>query len=553
MTRALCTPRAAHRAPLFAAWLVALTLVSCGPKAPPITTPAAPPPATAGAQAQPAPPAPPVAGGTTSVGGAKASPYKTAPTPAEATESTPADDLRRELDRIFKAPAFDRMFWGVQVQSLNTGEVLYASNETKLLMPASNMKIVTLAAAAERLGWDYTFETKVVPKGQVERGTLRGDLVIVGSGDPTVNGRAGTATAVFEEWASRLRSAGITTIAGRVVADDRTFDAEPLGAGWSWDYLVYGYAAPVTALQFNENVAELAIRPGAAEGLPATVVVRPEGTGLAIVNHVTTSAAGSQAVLQIRRLAGSSRLDITGTVPAAAKEIVRSVAVDDPVRFFAQALKDVLVQNGIAVRGEAVNARGLERPPDVTSIEPLFVRRSAPLAEIARVLMKVSQNLYAETLVKTLGAQSGAGSVEAGEKVIQDVLESWGIAPDSHVLLDGSGLSRYNYVTAQMLVQILRHIYVDARHRQPFIDALPVAGVEGGTLARRMRGTRAAGNARAKTGSIANVRALSGFVETADGEPLAFSMLANNFTLPQTTIDQTIDLAVERLANFTRK
>jgi D-alanyl-D-alanine carboxypeptidase/D-alanyl-D-alanine-endopeptidase (penicillin-binding protein 4) len=119
--------------------------------------------------------------------------------------------------------------------------------------------------------------------------------------------------------------------------------------------------------------------------------------------------------------------------------------------------------------------------------------------------------------------------------------------------VDGSGLSRYNYVTAQTIVQILRHIYMDPRHRAPFIDALPTGGVEGGTIARRFRGTRAAGNVHAKTGSIANVRALSGFVQTEDGEPLVFSIIANNFTQPQAAIDAATDLAVERLANFTRQ
>jgi len=169
------------------------------------------------------------------------------------------------------------------------------------------------------------------------------------------------------------------------------------------------------------------------------------------------------------------------------------------------------------------------------------------------VLMKVSQNLYAETLVKTLGLQAGTGTVEAGDKVVHDVIEGWGVDPGSYVLVDGSGLSRYNYVTAETIVRILRHIYMDPRHRTPFIEALPTGGVEGGTIARRFRGTRAAGNVHAKTGSIANVRALSGFVQTADGEPLVFSIIANNFTQPQATIDAATDLAVERLANFTRQ
>jgi D-alanyl-D-alanine carboxypeptidase/D-alanyl-D-alanine-endopeptidase (penicillin-binding protein 4) len=448
------------------------------------------------------------------------------------------------------------MLWGIEVQSLATGEVLYALNPTKLVMPASNMKVVTLAAAAERLGWDYTFETRLLAAGPVERGVLKGDLVIVGSGDPTINGRAGSATAVFEDWAARLHDAGITTIEGGVVADDRSFDAETLGAGWSWDYLVYGYAAPVTALQFNENVAEILVRPGPAVGAPASVSIREEGTGLSVVNDVTTSPAGERPALELRRMAGSDRVDASGTIPLGSPETARTVAVDNPARFFAQAFRAVLVKSGIRVRDAGVAIRTLDTVPDLSSATVLVTRRSAPLSEIAKVLMKVSQNLYAETLIKTLGLQSGEGSIEAGDQVVHEVLDSWGVEPGSYLLVDGSGLSRYNYLTADTLVRVLRHIYLDPRHRGPFIEALPaggVSGAEGGTLARRFVGTRAAGNVHAKTGSIANVRALSGFLQTTDGEPLVFSIIANNFTQPQATVDATTDLAVERLANFTRK
>jgi D-alanyl-D-alanine carboxypeptidase/D-alanyl-D-alanine-endopeptidase (penicillin-binding protein 4) len=534
--------RAAWR--VLAAWLLALVVISCGPKTPPSVAPA--PPRTATAAATPPAPAPtaiPAAPG--------AATPATAPPPA-IRQATAVDQLRSELDRLFNSPAFDRMLWGVQVQSLATGEILYRLNPTKLVMPASNMKIVTLAAAAERLGWDYTFETTLLAAGPIGHGVLKGDLVIVGSGDPTINGRSGNPTGVFEDWAARLREAGITAIEGQIVADDRAFDAESLGAGWSWDYLAYDYAAPVSALQYNENEAEIVIRAGADVGRPAVVSVRPEWTGLQIDNHVTTAAAGGRSAIELRRLPGSDRLDVAGVVPLGT-ETARAAAVDNPARFFAAALRSVLVKSGIRVRGDGVAIRDLDTVPDVSVATMILSRRSAPLSEIARVLMKVSQNLYAETLVKTLGLQAGAGTTEAGDKVVQEVIGAWGVEPGSYVLFDGSGLSRYNYVTAETIAQILRHVYMDPRLRAPFIDALPTAGVEGGTLARRFKGTRAAGNVHAKTGSISNVRALSGFVETADGEPLVFSIIANNFTQPQAAIDATTDLAVERLANFTRK
>ncbi len=534
---------------LLSAWLIAFVVFGCGPKAPPAVPRTMPPPA-ASAPAAPAPtatatPRQPAAPAT----GLSAVAEEQAP-------ATPTGQLRSELDKLFGAAAFDRMLWGIEVQSLTTGEVLYQMNPTKLVMPASNMKVVTLAAAAERLGWDYTFETRLLAAGPIERGVLKGDLVVVGSGDPTINGRAGNLTAVFEDWAARLRESGISAIDGRIVADDRAFDTESLGAGWSWDYLVYGYAAPVTALQFNENVAEVVVRPGATVGSPAVISVRQDGSGLSVVNHVTTSPAGERPSIALRRMAGSDRVDASGTVPLGAAETARTVAVDDPARFFAQALRAVLVKSGIRVRDQGVAIRTLDTVPDLSLATTLLTRRSVPLSEIAKVLMKVSQNLYAETLIKTLGMQAGEGSIEAGDKVVQEVLDSWGVEPGSYVLVDGSGLSRYNYLTADTLVRVLRHIYLDPRHRGPFVEALPVggiAGTDGGTLARRFVGTRAAGNVHAKTGSIANVRALSGFVQSADGEPLVFSIVANNFTQPSSTIDATIDLAVERLANFTRK
>ncbi len=182
----------------------------------------------------------------------------------------------------------------------------------------------------------------------------------------------------------------------------------------------------------------------------------------------------------------------------------------------------------------------------------LFSHQSAPLSDIARVLMKASQNQYAETLLRTLGARAGTGTPEAGRAVVRDVLDGWGIPRDAYSQTDGSGLSRYNYVCAETLVTILRRMYADPRHKDRFLAALPVGG-EDGTLARRFAGTTAAGNVRAKTGSIANVRALSGYVTSAGGEPLVFSIIANNFTAPQSAIDAATDEAVVRLATFVRQ
>ena len=311
------------------------------------------------------------------------------------------------------------------------------------------------------------------------------------------------------------------------------------------------YAAGVSALQFNESVADVAIRPGRSAGSPAFVEVRPIESGLILDRRVTTSAAG-EPDLEIPRLPGSNRLVVSGTVPVGSKEVVRTATVDRPALYFARMLREVLVARGIRVGGAAAEYEDVYAVPPTGPTRLLLSHRSAPLAEFARVLMKISQNQYAETLLRTLGAQSGTGSATDGRAVVRAVLDGWSVPQDAYVQVDGSGLSRYNFVSAEALVTILRQMYSDQRHREPFMATLPIGGQDG-SIARRFVGTAAAGNVRAKTGSISNVRALSGYVTTLDGEPLVFSILANNFTVPQAAIDAATDQAVEQLAAFTRK
>ncbi len=507
---------------------------ACAPKTPPATTPPPPVAVPPGIVLPPRPPEP-------------APIPPTSPRPAV---SPAVEALRASLARIFDAPAFDRMQWAIDVRSLRTGDVVYSQNASKLMMPASNMKIVTLAAAAERLGWDFTYQTTLVTSAPLVRGVLNGDLVVVGSGDPTIGGRNGRATSVFEEWADQLRAEGIRRIKGRIVADARAFDRESLGAGWAWDYLASGYAAGVSALQFNDSVAEVAVHPGPSPGAPAVIEVRPIESGLVLDKEVTTTADGG-AEIDITRLAGSNRLVVSGTIPVGSPEIVRTATVDRPALYFARMLRSTLAAKGIPVTGPACEYGEAYATPPTAPTRVLVTHQSAPLSEIARVQMKVSQNQYAETLLRTLGAQAGEGTAVAGEKVVREVLDGWGIPQDAYVQVDGSGLSRYNYVCADMLVRILQHVYDDPRLRDPFLATLPVGGIDG-TLAHRFVGTPAAGNVRAKTGSISNVRSLSGYVTSADGEVFAFSMIANNFTAPQSEIDAAADKAVVDLATFKR-
>jgi D-alanyl-D-alanine carboxypeptidase/D-alanyl-D-alanine-endopeptidase (penicillin-binding protein 4) len=504
----------------------------------------------------------------------------TAPTPVRTAAISPThavDRLRAELASTFQSPAASAL-WAAKVQSLESGEVLFEQNAHTLVMPASNMKIVTMAVAAERLGWDYRFPTTIETAGRIENGVLTGDLVVVGHGDPTISDRGGSRTRVFEHWADRLREQGINEIRGSIIGDDNAFDDDALGDGWAWDDLAAGYAAPPSALAFNENVASIVVRARLDPGQPAQVTLDPPDSGLSLTAHVIVGEPTSAPNVSVWRRPFDSLVEVTGSVPKAERDYVRTVSLENPTLAFVQALRETLVRKGI-VAGVAVDVDVVDPPriPVVTDLPRpslaavatprtvLLTHQSPPLSEIGVPFMKVSQNLFGETLMTTLGLAAGlepcpplatvntcrGRAIASAQKVYEQVLTSWGIDPGSFIVRDGSGLSRYNFLTADLLVTVLRRMARDPRHATLFDATLPIMGKDG-TLARRLRGTRAEGNVHAKTGSISNVRALSGYLTTAGGERLVFSIIANNFKAPSAVIDGIADQAIERLVSFER-
>jgi D-alanyl-D-alanine carboxypeptidase/D-alanyl-D-alanine-endopeptidase (penicillin-binding protein 4) len=521
-------------------------------------------------------------------GCAKSQPKVAPPVAATATASaggTAVARLQQELAAAFDNPSINAI-WAVQVQSLDSGEILYERNAHTLVMPASNMKLVTMSVAAARLGWDFRFATQLASDGPIANGTLSGDLIVIGSGDPTISDRGGDASRVFQSWADQLKAQGITHITGRIVGDDDALDDQQLGDGWAWDDLVFGYSTAGGALQFNEDIVKATIRPGAAIGQAATITLAPEGSGLTVRNLVTTITGGASgtsgtagapvaADISLSRRPGSTVLEFSGTISLGGRDITREAAVENPTQFFVNALREVLVRSGITVDGAAVDIDNLKAsasafasastsasaPDAALALDKrhvLFTHQSAPLAseEVATTFMKVSQNLFGETLMATIGKLAPPPDkqqhpTEAARKLYEDTLSSWGVPPTEHIIVDGSGLSRYNYLTANLLVHILRAMARDPKFAGTFEALLPIAGKDG-TLRNRMKGTKAEGNVHAKTGTLASVRSLSGYLRTADNERIAFSIIANNFKAPTATIDNIAELAVERLSNFTR-
>lgn len=487
---------------------------------------------------------------------------------APASKSAAVDRLRAELASTFDSPAASAL-WAVKVQSLENGEVLYEQEAHRLMMPASNMKIVTMAVAAERLGWDYRFPTTIETAGRIENGALIGDLVVVGHGDPTINDRGGSRTRVFEEWADKLKALGVTRIDGRIIGDDDAFDDETPGDGWAWDDLTAGYAAAPSALQFNENVTSVVVRTSQGQpGQKAEVGVEPAFTNLALAGDVTIGLPESTPSVSVAREPFGNGVSVFGTAPKADRDYVRLMTVPNPTAFFVTNLRDTLVARGLTVAAMPVDIDEANRlgqsPAPAGARRVLFTHLSPPLSEIGVPFMKVSQNLYGETLLNAVGIQAGlepcayaleaacrGRAVAAGRKVYEQVLAAWGVPEAELIVRDGSGLSRYNYLTANLLTIVLRRIARDPRHAAAFDVTLPLMGKDG-TLARRLRGTRAEGIVHAKTGSLSNVRALSGYLTTSDGERLVFSIVANNFKAPSAVIDGIADQAVERLVNFRR-
>ena len=503
-----------------------------------------------------------IAGGA---GIAAAGQTQTAPasSASTATETTPEiQALRDELNAIFSSASAGNAIWGVLVRSADRDESLYGLNERTLLIPASVQKIITLAAASQALGWDYQYDTQLLTGASLEDGRLAGDMVVRGSGDPTLGVRNGRDEDVFATWAQQLRQAGINEITGRLIGDDGDWDEGPAGrasglaAGWSWNDLPFGFAAPVGALQYRENVAQIRLAPGRVVDAPALSAVVHPASGLELVNRVTTGPPNGELSLRLSRFPGQVALGLDGSIPLGSDALTRTVSVDNPTLFFVRSLSDALVRHGISVGGEAIDLDADEvgaddRPRRVPELRVLLSHRSAPLSELSIDMMKRSRNLSAETLFRTVGTQNGDGSDIANQAAVTAILEGWSIDPDHFKVADGSGLSRYNLLTAEALVAVLERTFSDPI-AHALLEATLCLAAEDGTLERRMRGTAAARNARGKTGSMSGVQTLSGYVETQDGETLIFAILANNFQTPPRQVRALIDQAVVRLATFSR-
>jgi D-alanyl-D-alanine carboxypeptidase/D-alanyl-D-alanine-endopeptidase (penicillin-binding protein 4) len=445
-------------------------------------------------------------------------------------------------------PGVSHAAWGVAVQSLDRRERLFTLNSATLLVPASVAKLMSVATAADAVGWDYRYTTTVRATGPIVNGVLQGDLIVVGSGDPSIGGRAGDD---FTSWVQAIKSAGIRRIEGRVIGDDDLIDEPRPQLAWAWDDLGYTTGALFGALNLAENRSTITIAPGPSSGAPAVVTVDPRLAFRVLTNRVATGLAGSPQLLWPEQRPGDPSLTIAGSIPAAAPAVSIAVAVGNPTLWFASVLKSRLVRDGIEITGDAVDIDDVVPPSSRDTATVIYSHRSRTLGEIAQPLLKDSINLYAEALMRLNVAAGVFPTNDAALEGLRKRLDAWGISNAGYQLVDGSGLSRRDAISADAVLSLLERM-ADPSAKSPFVTGLPIAGVDG-SLSTRMKGTPAENNVRAKTGTMSNIRTLAGYVTTRDGEHLAFVVLINNFEGTGANANDALDAVAVRLASFSRK
>jgi D-alanyl-D-alanine carboxypeptidase/D-alanyl-D-alanine-endopeptidase (penicillin-binding protein 4) len=461
---------------------------------------------------------------------------------------------------------------GVKIASLDTNKTIFEENAEKYFMPASNMKSYTVAAAMEKLSPDFRFVTSVFAASMPDAsGTIRGDLIVYGRGDVSFSTafHDGDYYKGLNALADKIIQAGVKKIEGNLVGDESYFTGNPIPASWEWDDLQWYYGAEISALPVNDNAIDLSIKPGSVN-LPCSVQVLPANTVIKIINRCVTSAPGTKREVQIFKKLDQNILEISGSIPAQDEGFKRYIAVSRPAQLFVEMLRGLLLKKGIVITGQnkVINANDKAIFAAASSTPPIEITKleSPPFSLIAAKTMKPSQNTYTETILWTLGEQIGrrqelalaadensikkiqqTSSADLGLKVTQKFLSEIGVAPDSVIQWDGSGLSRHNLITPGSAVALYTFMS-KSRYANAWRDSLTIGGKDG-TLQNRFKGTAAAANVRGKTGTIDQVSSLSGYVMTSAGERLVFSILVNGVNevrLRQAVIDEI----VVAMANF---
>lgn len=439
------------------------------------------------------------------------------------SETDPGEMKRQDLawvvDSLLARPHLRGAEISVLVESEATGEVLFERAADRPMIPASNMKVVTGAAALRLLGGDYRYATDVLTDAGSSAPNVAGNLYVRGSGDPSL---------VLEEvWklAEELRVEGLGSVAGDIVLDDALFDSvsasSDVGGGDR------AYHARTGALSANFNAVLVSVAPGAASGDPARVILSPDTDFLSVRNEAVTCSRRRSGTIQVRRSleSGVNTITVTGRIPLGEDPVRVYRNVDRPARYFGALFSEALDDVGIGVEGS------VRMGPAPADAELLLDHRSKPLSLIVRDLNKYSNNFVAEQLAKTLSAEivGRPGTTRDGAALLARFVSSLGVDTTRVRIRDGSGFSRENRLTARAIVATMRDALSDFATSYEYGASLSVSGVDG-TLEDRMGYAGLRGSIRAKTGLLDGVTAISGLMRTSSGERVIFSIIVNGFT-----------------------
>ena len=478
----------------------------------------------------------------------------------EAKSPATLAELQQRILQHISQPKYDAALWGVKIVSLDSGKTVFEQNPQKLCSPASNCKLYTVALALDRLGADYRIKTSLYARARpANSGRLGGDLILYGRGDPTINARlhGGDIYQALEPLVAALTNAGVKQIAGDLVADESYFRGPPFGSGWVWDDLEYYYGAEISALTINDNVLVASVKPGASVGAPCNLTLWPATSWLTLSNRTVTARTGESRTIQFYRPLEENVVYVTGQMPLSGACYTNEVTLHNPAGLFGSFFKEALARQGIKVAGKLRTVSWLERqahPMDYGKLVELGYVESLPMRDIAREVQKPSQNLYTDLLLAHVGEKTRAAdarpdetSADLGVRALNKFLAEAGIQKGETFFEEGSGLSRDNLACPNATVALLRFM---SRQKcaEDYIASLPIAGVDG-TLRNRMKGTPAAGNVRAKTGTLRWANSISGFVTTAAGEHLVFSLMLNRY-YEQHPARGDLDTIVVMLAGF---
>lgn len=488
--------------------------------------------------------------------------------------------LRQQLAGLVQQPRFDAAIFGIKAVSLETGRTLFEHAPNKLLSPASNCKLYTMAMVLDQLGGDYRIRTSLYSAARPDRrGHLKSDLLLYGRGDPTFNLKAGQGDILraLQPLVAALTNAGVRKISGDLIGDDSFIVGAPYGSGWVWDDMNYYYGAEISALTINDNTLQLVARPGPAEGAPVRLELRPATRQVTLVNQAQTSAPDTPRQMLLYRPVGRNVIYVSGQLPLNQTNAYSDdVTFSNPAGVFVELFRAALAQNGIRVTGASRTIHWLERrgvPLDTSHLVELGFVESAPVRELNVLVQKPSQNLYTDLLLAHVGSRereralanpsapprdwfvdaagSSGTSEEYGVRALYQFFRKVGIPRGDVQFEEGSGLARNNLVTPNATIQLLQFM---SRHPEAasYYQALPIAGRDG-TLRHRLKGTRGENNVHAKTGTLRWAHSTSGYLTTAAGEKLVFSLMLNRYAAPSAAFNarDELDKVILLLANFT--